>query len=45
VPKKELEKTTALVKRVMQDAPSPAVTLKVPIEAEAGFASNWAEAH
>ncbi|HUY68451.1 MAG TPA: DNA polymerase, partial [Alphaproteobacteria bacterium] len=45
VPKKELEKTTALVKQVMQDAPLPAVTLKVPIIAEAGHAANWAEAH
>jgi DNA polymerase-1 len=45
VPKKELEQTIALVKRVMQDAPLPAVTLKVPIVAEAGHAANWAEAH
>jgi DNA polymerase-1 len=45
VPQKELEKTTELVKRVMQDAPLPAVKLKVPILAEAGHAANWAEAH
>jgi DNA polymerase-1 len=45
VPKKELEKTTALVKQVMQDAPLPAVKLQVPIIAEAGHALNWAEAH
>ena len=45
VPTTELEPTIALVKQVMQDAPNPAVTLKVPLVAEAGHASNWAEAH
>ncbi|MDX2028437.1 MAG: DNA polymerase I [Alphaproteobacteria bacterium] len=45
VPRKELEKTTALVKEVMQNAPQPSVTLKVPIVAESGHAQNWAEAH
>jgi DNA polymerase-1 len=45
VPKKELEATTKLVKQVMQDAPSPALKLNVPLVAEAGHASNWAEAH
>ena len=45
VPTPELEATAALVKRVMQDAPSPVVTLPVPLIAEAGHAKNWAEAH
>ena len=45
VPQKELEATTALVKTVMQNAPLPAVELKVPIIAEAGHALNWASAH
>ncbi len=45
VPKKEIEATAALVKRVMQDAPLPAVKLSVPIVAEVGTAANWAEAH
>jgi DNA polymerase-1 len=45
VPVKELAATEALVKQVMQDAPNPAVTLQVPIIAEAGHALNWAEAH
>jgi len=45
VPQKEVEKTSALVKKVMQDAPLPALQLKVPIVAEVGVAANWAEAH
>jgi DNA polymerase-1 len=45
VPKAELERTIALAKQVMQDAPLPVVKLKVPIIAEAGHAANWAEAH
>ena len=45
VPKTELNATTALVKKVMQEAPLPALVLKVPLVAEAGHARNWAEAH
>jgi len=45
VPKKEIKQTSELVKKVMQEAPLPAVKLKVPIVAEVGIASNWAEAH
>ncbi len=45
VPVAELETTTALVKHVMQDAPLPAVKLKVPLVAEAGHALNWASAY
>ena len=45
VPKKEIKATAELVKKVMQEAPLPAVQLKVPIIAEVGTASNWAEAH
>jgi DNA polymerase-1 len=45
VPTKELDATAALVKQVMQDAPLPAVVLRVPIIAEAGHAANWADAH
>ncbi|MBV8061107.1 MAG: DNA polymerase I [Alphaproteobacteria bacterium] len=45
VPVAELERTSALVKQVMQEAPLPALTLRVPITAEAGHAKNWAEAH
>ncbi len=45
VPKAELEATTALVKKIMENAPSPLVQLSVPLVAEAGHADNWAEAH
>lgn len=45
VPVGELEATTALVKQVMQNAPAPALTLRVPLTAEAGHAKNWAQAH
>lgn len=45
VPLDELEATTKLVKQVMENAPAPAVELKVPLVAEAGHAGNWAEAH
>lgn len=45
VPVGELEATTGLVKRVMENAHKPAAELKVPLVAEAGHADNWAEAH
>ncbi len=45
VPEKEVEQTAELVKNVMKNAPNPALTLKVPLIAEAGWAKNWAQAH
>ena len=45
VPKDEIDATITLVKHIMESAPSPAVSLSVPLVAEAGFAGNWAEAH
>ncbi|MDD3181771.1 MAG: DNA polymerase I [Alphaproteobacteria bacterium] len=45
VPVHEIEATAALVKKVMQEAPAPTLTLRVPLTAEAGHAKNWAEAH
>lgn len=41
----QIETTIAVVKRIMQEAPLPAIKLKVPLIAEAGHAKNWAEAH
>ena len=45
VPEKELAATSSVVKKVMEDAPLPALELSVPLVAETGSADNWAEAH
>ncbi len=45
VPEKEVEKTSALVREVMETACQPAVELSVPLVADAGTGANWAEAH
>lgn len=45
VPESEIEKTAELVKKVMREAPEPALALKIPLTAQAGWAKNWAEAH
>jgi len=45
VPCAELEATAALVKEVMQQAPLPTLSVRVPLLAEAGHALNWAAAH
>ncbi len=46
VPDAELEKTTALVKEVMENAyQTMGVEISVPLEAEAGSGQSWAEAH
>jgi DNA polymerase I len=45
VPDAEVEKTLPLVKKVMEDAPLPAVSLSVPLQVEAHAADNWDAAH
>ena len=45
VPEAEVEKTMPVVKRVMEDAPHPALALKVPLSVDARAADNWDEAH
>jgi DNA polymerase-1 len=45
VPVDESDRTAALVKQVMEQAPEPVLQLKVPLVAETGQALNWAEAH
>jgi DNA polymerase I len=45
VPEAEVEKTLPIVRKVMEDAPLPAVSLSVPLQVEARAASNWEEAH
>jgi DNA polymerase-1 len=45
VPEGEVAKTLPVVKRVMEDAPHPAVSLSVPLQVDARAAHNWDEAH
>ena len=45
VPEGEVAKTMPVVKRVMEDAPHPAVSLHVPLQVDARAADNWDEAH
>ena len=45
VPDGEVDKTLPIVRRVMEDAPMPAVSLAVPLSVEARAAQNWEEAH
>ncbi len=45
VPDDEIEATLPVVKRVMEDAPHPAVALSVPLHVDARAAANWDEAH
>jgi DNA polymerase-1 len=45
VPEKEVARTLPVVKKVMEDAPHPAVHLHVPLQVDARAADNWDEAH
>jgi DNA polymerase-1 len=45
VPDKEVAKTLPVVKKVMEDAPMPAVSLSVPLLVDVRAAHNWDEAH
>ena len=45
VPEAQVEATLPLIRRIMVDAPAPAVQLKVPLQVEARAAGNWDEAH
>ncbi|MGL4973744.1 MAG: DNA polymerase I, partial [Bosea sp. (in: a-proteobacteria)] len=45
VPDTEVEATLPVIRRIMVDAPAPAVQLKVPLQVEARAAGNWDEAH
>ncbi|WP_046864084.1 DNA polymerase I [Microvirga massiliensis] len=45
VPDEEVEATLPVVTSVMEEAPFPAVQLKVPLAVEARAAQNWDEAH
>ncbi len=45
VPDAEVEATIPVVRRVMVEAPYPAVALAVPLQVDARAAANWDEAH
>jgi len=45
VPEEEVERTLPVIKKVMEDAPHPAVSLHVPLAVDAHAADNWDEAH
>ncbi len=45
VPEGEVDDTIALVREVMENASAPALTLSVPLVADAGVGDNWDEAH
>jgi DNA polymerase-1 len=45
VPEEEIARTLPVVKRVMEEAPLPAVALSVPLQVDARAADNWDEAH
>jgi len=45
VAEKDVKKTLPLVKKVMEEAPLPAVTLSIPLSVDARAANNWEEAH
>lgn len=44
-PEREVAATLPVVKKVMEDAPFPAVALSVPLQVDARAADNWDEAH
>ncbi|MBM3530919.1 MAG: DNA polymerase I [Alphaproteobacteria bacterium] len=45
VPDGEVAKTLPVVKKIMEEAPMPAVALSVPLSVDARAAGNWDEAH
>ncbi len=45
VPDKDVAATIPIVKSVMQDAPHPAIAMRVPLQVDARAAANWDEAH
>jgi DNA polymerase-1 len=44
-PPAEIERTLPVIKRVMEEAPLPAVSLSVPLQVDARAADNWDAAH
>ncbi|WP_132253779.1 DNA polymerase I [Methylobacterium segetis] len=44
-PEDEVERALPVISRVMEEAPHPGITLRVPLAVEARAAGNWEEAH
>ena len=44
-PEEEVAATIEMVRKIMTDAPHPALALKVPLQVDAKAAQNWDEAH
>jgi DNA polymerase-1 len=44
-PEDEVKKTLPVVRRVMEEAPMPALALSVPLQVDARAAHNWDDAH
>ena len=44
-PEAEVERSLPVIKKVMEDAPHPAIQLSVPLRVDARAADNWDEAH
>jgi DNA polymerase-1 len=44
-PEEEVEATLPVVRRVMETAPEPALSLVIPLHVDARAAANWEEAH
>lgn len=45
VPEAQVDQTIGIVRKVMEEAPHPAVHLSVPLQVDAKAAKNWDEAH
>jgi DNA polymerase I len=45
VPDDEVAKTIPVIKKVMEEAPMPAIAISVPLQVDARAANNWDEAH
>ncbi len=45
VPDGEVAKTIPIVRKIMEEAPLPAVSISVPLQVDARAADNWDEAH
>jgi DNA polymerase-1 len=45
MPEAEVETAIPVIKKIMIDAPFPALQLKVPLQVDANAADNWDEAH